>query len=134
MDLYLYVMNNEVFLDKKFMKYGFTTNPHKTLNEVKTQLPHPYYYERLWKITYMKEVKLYNVHPNDYIKAVMRSPTFAYDISSYCNSHEYFIGNPDDIMKLLLDNGYELKDVPLEDIEDISTNRNYWLSLKNLFV
>lgn len=111
-------MDNALYRGE-FYKFGYTKNPHKRLMTANTQLPTPHKYLRLWKINIVPETCLTIEHHDDVVKVIIQYVELGYDIKYFNQGGgtEFFTGNPDEVGRILSDQGYELELVSLCEID-----------------
>ena len=130
---YLYVMDNATYRGE-FYKFGYTKNPHKRLTTADTQLPTPHHYLRLWKINNIPEPCLEIEHHDDVVKVVIHHNELGYDIRHFNKGGgtEFFTGNPDEVARILSDQGYELKLISLNDIDPSTDDATVSVNMKSI--
>lgn len=120
MEQYIYVMDNECFYPFKCKKYGFTTEPHERLKD--TQVPTPNMYEHLWKIDHVPEHCTTISRDDNIITNILNTPNHGYNMVKYDGGggKEFFQGDSMEVYRMLIDLGYILTKVPLEDVEKMN--------------
>jgi Type III restriction enzyme, res subunit len=112
-------MNNECFSRVNVRKYGYTTNPHKRLQDADTQLPRPHFYECLWRIDNVPEHCSDIAYHDHVITVTLDAKDHGYNVSKYDGGGgtEFFQGELMEIYRILTDQDYMLTEITLEEIE-----------------
>ena len=114
---YIYVIDNELY-NRKFYKLGSTQNPLQRIQTYNTYYPFPPSYLKLWKINKIPDLFEDVKNHDDVVRVIMSYPKFGYEVKPYGinGGVEFFEGNPNEIHRILIDSGYELEEVNVDNI------------------
>lgn len=132
---YVYVMDNELY-NNKFYKLGSTQNPLQRIQTYNTYYPFPANYLKLWKIKTIPDLFVDVKNHDDVVRVIMSHPKFGYNIKPYGDNggQEFFEGDPNEIEKVLTDNGYELEEIDIDDIEVVECETQKSLSQRETII
>lgn len=112
---YIYLVDNELFCGR-FIKYGYTYEPHKRLTGY-IGSPYPFKYKQLFMITKVPKHMLCTQHDN-VIKNALKHKNHNYNLQQFYRggSTEFITGDFTEVPRVLIDEGYELQEVSLKDV------------------
>lgn len=128
---YIYLVDNQLF-GGQFLKYGWTDNPHERLKGFDGS-PFPFTYQKLFMIMKVPEHILCTEHDN-VIKIVLKRKKGKYNLRQFYQggSTEYITGDFNEVPKLMTNEGYELREVSLDDVPKQEHSKSKSASRKSI--
>lgn len=128
---YIYLVDNQLF-GGQFLKYGWTDNPHERLKGFNGS-PFPFTYHKLFRITKVPQHILCTEHDN-VIKTMLKRKKGKYNLRQFYQggSTEYITGDFSEVPKIMINEGYELREVTLDDVPKQDRSKSNGASRKSI--